>query len=129
MIRSPDEDGFTLIEAIVSLVILSAAIIAALNIFTTSLTAIQKIEQRQAVMIAVEQAITRLKLSPSLKDTTLSGEAAGQRWSISVSPLFPTGVAPHMTIRPFRVTAKEEHGPGGRQEVIYDTVILALEEP
>ncbi|MET4279390.1 MULTISPECIES: prepilin-type N-terminal cleavage/methylation domain-containing protein [unclassified Bradyrhizobium] len=89
---SPPNDrtdaGFTIIEVLVALALVSVSIIAIGAVMGVKTRGVRALEQHVALMQAVRTLMTvgippRAQLQPG----TSTGQAAGYRWTIDVSPL------------------------------------------
>ncbi len=81
-----DIAGFTLIEALVALAIVAAVLSPIAAVIATSVKGTRSIDQRLALTGAAETLLAELPARDLLKAGRQSGELAGQRWRIDVSP-------------------------------------------
>lgn len=123
------DEGYTLIEALVSLAILSGAVVMALNIFATSLNGIKRVEARQALLDQVQQQIASLSHQSDLVTGTRHGRDGNMRWTLDVTPLVGVDRYPESIMRPFRITAREVGPDGTPGRVILDTVLIRRSRP
>ena len=88
--------GFTLIEALVALAIVAAVLSSIGAVIATTVQGTRSIDQRLALTGAAETLLAALPARNLLKPGRQSGELAGHRWRIDVSPLNAavTGEAP-----------------------------------
>ena len=88
--------GFTLIEALVALAIVAAVLSSIGAVIATTVKGTRSIDQRLALTGAAETLLAALPTRNLLKPGRQSGELAGHRWRIDVSPLSAavTGEAP-----------------------------------
>jgi general secretion pathway protein I len=88
--------GFTLIEALVALAIVAAVLSSIGAVIATTVKGTRSIDQRLALTGAAETLLAALPARNLLKPGRQSGELAGHRWRIDVSPLNAavTGEAP-----------------------------------
>lgn len=88
--------GFTLIEALVALAIVAAVLSSIGAVIATTVQGTRSIDQRLALTGAAETLLAALPARNLLKPGRQSGELAGHRWRIDVSPLSAavTGEAP-----------------------------------
>jgi len=88
--------GFTLIEALVALAIVAAVLSSIGAVIATTVKGTRSIDQRLALAGAAETLLAALPARNLLKPGRQSGELAGHRWRIDVSPLSAavTGEAP-----------------------------------
>ena len=78
--------GFTLIEALVALAIVAALLSSIGAVIATSVKGTRSIDQRLALTGAAETLLAALPARNLLKPGQQSGELAGHRWRIDVSP-------------------------------------------
>jgi general secretion pathway protein I len=79
--------GFTLIEALVALAIIAAVLSSIGTVIATTVKGTRSIEQRLALTGAAETLLAELPARNLLKPGRQSGELAGHRWRIDVSPM------------------------------------------
>jgi general secretion pathway protein I len=79
--------GFTLIEALVALAIVAAVLSSIGAVIATTVKGTRSIDQRLALTGAAETLLAALPARNLLKPGRQSGELAGHRWRIDVSPL------------------------------------------
>jgi general secretion pathway protein I len=79
--------GFTLIEALVALAIVAAVLSSIGAVIATTVKGTRSIDQRLALTGAAETLLAELPARGLLKPGRQSGELAGHRWRIDVSPL------------------------------------------
>jgi general secretion pathway protein I len=79
--------GFTLIEALVALAIVAAVLSSIASVIATAVKGTRSIDQRLALTGAAETLLAELPARDLLKPGRQSGELAGHRWRIDVSPL------------------------------------------
>ena len=79
--------GFTLIEALVALAIVAAVLGSIGTVIATTVKGTRGIDQRLALGGAAETLLTALPARTLLKPGRQSGELAGHRWRIDVSPM------------------------------------------
>lgn len=123
------EDGYTLVEALVSLAILSGAIVIAFNILATSLRGIKRVETEQRVLAAVEDEFVTLRMQRTLKREEIAGRTGETAWKIVVTPLLADGAEPDLRVRPFRITATVDGKETANPQVILETILLARDQP
>jgi general secretion pathway protein I len=85
--RSDGEAGFTLIEALVALAIVAAVLSSIGAVIATTVKGTRSIDQRLALTGAAETLLAGLPVRGLLKPGRQSGELAGHRWRLDVSPL------------------------------------------
>ena len=79
--------GFTLIEALVALAIIASVLSSIGAVIATTVKGTRSIEQRLALTGAAETLLAELPARNLLKPGRQSGELAGHRWRIDVSPM------------------------------------------
>lgn len=82
-----DVAGFTLIEVLVALAIVAAVLSSIGAVIATSVKGTRSIDQRLALTGAAETLLAELPARSLLKAGRQSGELAGHRWRIDVSPM------------------------------------------
>jgi general secretion pathway protein I len=83
--------GFTLIEALVALAIVAAVLASIGGVIATTAKGTRSIDQRLALAGAAETLLAGLPARDLLKPGQQSGELAGHRWRIDVSPVNADG--------------------------------------
>jgi general secretion pathway protein I len=78
--------GFTLIEALVALAIVAAVLASIGAVIATTVKGTRSIDQRLA-LTGVAETLLALPARNLLKPGRQSGETAGHRWRIDVSPM------------------------------------------
>ena len=79
--------GFTLIEALVALAIVAAVLGSIGAVIATTAKGTRGIDQRLALSGSAETMLASLPARKLLKPGRQSGETAGHRWRIDVSPM------------------------------------------
>jgi general secretion pathway protein I len=79
--------GFTLIEALVALAIVAAVLGSIGAVIATTAKGTRSIDQRLALSGTAETILAALPARTLLKPGRQSGETAGHRWRIDVSPM------------------------------------------
>ena len=122
MIRRKAERGFSLVETLVGLAILSGVLIATYAAMTTALTAAYRIMIRQQAVEVVEREFSLIRARQSFPSKTLEGETAHYAWRLTVEK-GPLGMT--ASIIPYRVTGViARKGGDGVGEVVFDTILL-----
>jgi general secretion pathway protein I len=107
--------GFTLIEALVALAIVAAVLGSIGTVIATSVKGTRGIDQRIQLSGTAESLLAALPARTLLKPGRQSGELAGHRWRIDVSPMnVPVATDAAQTGRfvPLAVTMRLQ-APGG----------------
>jgi general secretion pathway protein I len=79
--------GFTLIEALVALAIVAAVLTSIGAVIATSVKGTRSIDQHLALSGTAETLLAALPARTLLAPGSQSGETAGHRWRIDVSPM------------------------------------------
>jgi general secretion pathway protein I len=79
--------GFTLIETLVALAIVATVLSSIGAVIATTVKGTRSIDQRLALTGAAESLLATLPARNLLRAGRQSGETAGQRWRIDVSPM------------------------------------------
>ena len=79
--------GFTLIEALVALAIIAAVLSSIGAVIATTVKGTRAIDQRLALAGTAETLLAELPARNLLKPGRQSGELAGHRWRIDVTPM------------------------------------------
>jgi general secretion pathway protein I len=107
--------GFTLIEVLVALAIVTAVLGSIGAVIATSVKGTRGIDQRLALSGAAETMLAALPARALLKPGRQSGIIAGQRWRIDVSPMnvaVADDAPPIQRFVPLAVTLRLQ-SPGG----------------
>ncbi len=106
--------GFTLIEALVALAIVAAVLGSIGTVIATTVKGTRGIDRRLELSGTAETLVAALPARTLLKPGRQSGELAGHRWRIDVSPMNVAVVtdAPTQRFVPLAVTLRLQ-SPGG----------------
>ena len=85
--KSCSESGFTLIEALVALAIIAAVLSSIGAVIGVTVKGTRSIDQRLALSGAAETVLAGLPARNALKPGRQTGELAGHRWRVDVTPL------------------------------------------
>jgi general secretion pathway protein I len=88
------ETGFTLIEALVALAIVAAVLGTIGGVIGTTVRGTRSIDQHLALAGTAETLLAELPARGLLKPGRQSGELAGSRWRIDVTPMNVSGGDP-----------------------------------
>ena len=107
--------GFTLIEALVALAIVAAVLSSIGAVIATTVKGTRSIDQRLALAGTAESLLAALPARDLLKPGRQSGELAGHRWRIDVTPMNVPGTGDAPQARPFVPLAvnMRMQAPGG----------------
>jgi general secretion pathway protein I len=86
--------GFTIIEALVALAVVAAALAAIGGLVATSARGTRKLEAHVAMVETARAIMAGLPKRDELVLGSLSGELAGHRWRVDVLPLSAGGTDP-----------------------------------
>ncbi|MBR0709309.1 type IV pilus modification PilV family protein [Bradyrhizobium liaoningense] len=89
-----DAAGFTLIEALVALAIIAVVLGTIGSVIATTTKATRAIDQRLVLAGTAETLLANLSARSLLKPGRQSGELAGSRWRVDVTPMSVTGGNP-----------------------------------
>jgi general secretion pathway protein I len=104
--------GFTLIEALVALAIIAAVLSSIGAVIATTVKGTRSIDQRLALAGAAETLLATLPARNLLKPGRQSGELAGHRWRIDVSPMNVAEVPLASPFIPLAINMRMQ-APGG----------------
>jgi len=106
--------GFTLIEALVALAIVASVLGSIGGVIATTVKGTRGIDQRLELSGIAETLVAALPARTLLKPGRQSGELAGHRWRIDVSPMnvAVASDAPTQRFVPLAVTLRLQ-SPGG----------------
>jgi general secretion pathway protein I len=123
--------GFTLIEVLVSLAILSISMAVLLNIFSDSLDRTRRAESEMAAGSLVQSLLAEAGVSKSLRIGDETGEYNnGFRWRLHVEPFGSEEDARAWSVSAVRVTASVMWDDGGpAQSKSLTTLRLVPPEP
>ena len=98
--ESPQTDhpqaGFTIIEVLIALAIVTVCIVAIGSVMSTNARGVRSLEQHVALVQAARSAMaTGIPPRNELAPGVVSGEINGQRWRIDISPLGGGWVLPN----------------------------------
>jgi general secretion pathway protein I len=111
--RRSTEAGFTLIEAVVALALVTIVLAAIGTLVATNARGAWKLEQRVALVDAARLVVAMLPSAGAQMPDDLRGRAAGHRWQMRVSPfLDEIPVVPASRFVPQRVELRVQ-SPGG----------------
>ena len=87
-----DSAGFTIIEVLVALAVVAASLAAIGSLIATSIRGTRSVEQHVALVETARAIEAGLPNRDELAPGSLSGEVAGHRWRVDVSPFAAGGI-------------------------------------
>ena len=114
-----DEQGFTLVETLISFVILSGALILAFQVMADGLSALKRADEKSRNATVISAEAERLIVTRSLNTGTLNGETDGVAWSIIAAPIAGEA-SPQYQVQPWLITAHDKDGL-----TVFQTISLA----
>ncbi len=115
--ESCSDAGFTLIEALVALAIVAAVLGSIGAVIATTVKGTRSIDQRVALAGTAGALLAALPARNLLKPGRQSGETAGHRWRIDVSPMQIPDVSRCAADPAFRPARRQHAGAGARRPV------------
>jgi general secretion pathway protein I len=103
--RRSGSAGFTLIEALVALAVVAAVLASIGSVIAVNARGIRAADQRLALAGVASSVLAGLPRRDALRPGTQSGELAGHRWRVDVSPLVAGLVGPSVWV-PMAVTVR-----------------------
>ena len=88
--------GFTLIEVLVALTVISVALTAIGSLIATTVRGSRSLDANLILVETARAVTTALPDGQALKPGNLSGEMAGQAWRVDVMPFVFTNVDPRL---------------------------------
>lgn len=123
---SRGQAGFTLIEVLVALSVIAVVLPAIGTVIATTVRGSRTTESRMVSAGIAETLLSSLSDRSSIQPGTTTGETAGHRWRIDISPMPlpppPAGATSVSNWMPFAVAIRVEARSGYRVQV--DTVRL-----
>lgn len=80
--------GFTILEVLIALAVVAAAIVAIGMVMATNTRGVRKLEQHVALMQTAQAVLaTAIPLRKDLTEGRLSGELRNYRWQVDIGPI------------------------------------------
>ncbi len=100
--------GFSLVELVIAMAILSVGIVGAMRVFPVGLRASQHAEMSSRAAFAAQRTIESLKLTPwdELKDGQASVQDQGFQITTRIAPEQPVGLADPTRLKTIQVTVQ-----------------------
>jgi len=123
------QSGFTLLEVVVALAILSLSLGTLVQIFGGSARNAVAIDQYSRTVLVAESQLAMVGDGGALDSGTQEGDAAGYRWRRTVEP-YTEGrwSSAAWPIRPYRVSVEVRSGAGRGPQVRLETIRLGRTE-
>jgi prepilin-type N-terminal cleavage/methylation domain-containing protein len=119
-----NEDGFTLIEVLISFVILAGAIVLTFQVFGDGLRGLHAAQARAKSISIARAQIDQVALSSTLSEGTTTGTTEGETWRIVVRAIKSDETNTASLLRLFKIEAFE--GAAGQDAPpLLETIILA----
>jgi prepilin-type N-terminal cleavage/methylation domain-containing protein len=123
MSRRQGERGFTLVETLVGLAILSAVLIASYSAVSGALKTVFLVAEKRAALEKVQQQVDILRRQPPMREQVFGGETKSYRWRVSLEAV--QGPNGRRSVVPFRIVGRLiSKSRNGRSEIVVDTVVL-----
>ncbi len=113
------DSGFTLIEALVALVVLAFAAVALLGAVEAHVRRIDALEASATANWVAENALAELRLAGAASTASVETEMLGREWRVAISTR-PTDDPDLLGVR-VAVTAEAEDAPGAILDGFLDT--------
>jgi general secretion pathway protein I len=91
--RRTAERGFTMIEVVVALALVTIVLAAIGSLFASNARGARSLEQHVALVETARLVATMIPRSGGLASDDLAGEVFGYRWQMRASPFLPEGLA------------------------------------
>ncbi|MFV3128973.1 prepilin-type N-terminal cleavage/methylation domain-containing protein [Niveispirillum sp. KHB5.9] len=115
MKRTEGQDGFTLLEAMVALVLLALVLAPAYTLLSGGGRAARTVERRAMALSIAEAQLAALGVEQNLAPGEYQGEGGGYRWTLSVTPRsdppFDGAAARGMAAYRVAVSVSDQAGP------------------
>lgn len=104
------EEGFTLLEVLLSVAILGMGVVAAIQLLSGGLRLAKTADEHTDVIFAAKEKMAETLLDPSPFEGTVRGADKNIEWTVSVGPYAPDRAAPGKRLLMVTVTAEESGG-------------------
>ena len=126
MNRRRAELGFTLVESLIGLAILSAVLIASYSAVSSAFKTAFRVAERREAVEKIQQEVDVLRRQPFMREQSVGGETNGYQWRVSLDAVQePVG----RSVVPYRIVGRlGSKGADGHSEVVVDTIVLGWGE-
>ncbi|MFY8092282.1 MAG: prepilin-type N-terminal cleavage/methylation domain-containing protein [Niveispirillum sp.] len=115
MTRRDDQAGFTLLEAMVALLLLALVLAPAYSLLSGGGRAARAVDRKAQALVVAEAQFAALSAERRLVPGTYPGEGGGYRWTLTVTPRgdgpFDGAAARGMAAYRVRVDVADRDGP------------------
>jgi prepilin-type N-terminal cleavage/methylation domain-containing protein len=118
------DDGFTLIEVLISFVIMAGAIVMAFQVFGDGLRGIHSVQLHATSVAIARTEIDRIAVSEHIVDGTTTGTAANQKWRIVIRDIKNADPQKSSLLHAFKIEAYVGEGMQGTEPLL-ETIIVA----
>jgi general secretion pathway protein I len=99
------DEGFTLIEVLVALVILTLSFAAVMGLLSSGMMSVERAEDQRLAILVAQSTLDRVEAERPLQ----SGQRAGPmedrfRWRVLIEPYREIGLDPKLAVRPYQLT-------------------------
>jgi general secretion pathway protein I len=123
--RTGSQSGFTLIEVLVALSILSISLATLLAIFMQGLDRARESSNEAAARVLAQSLLTQAKVSPNLTFGTSAGKVNGLAWRTQIVPYGTAADRSAWQTNPAQIVATVSwRGNGGKRSVSLSTLRL-----
>lgn len=119
------EEGFTLLEVLLSVAILGIGVVAAIQLLSGGLRLARTADRHTDIIFAAREKMAETLLAPRLLEGTSKGADKEIGWTVSVGQYRPDSVAAGKRMLMVTVTAEELSG--GRSYTVSTLKTVALE--
>ena len=116
------ERGFTLVETLVGMAILSASLITTYSSISNALKATYRLAERREAVDKVQQQLDILRQQLFMRVEFIEGETNAYKWQVSVELMRTLS---SKNVMPFRIVGKlTSKSIYGRPETVVDTIMI-----
>jgi type II secretion system protein I len=115
--RAPSETGFSMVETLVAIAIVSGALGMTMQVITTSARQTKAVEDRRLAMLVAQSQLAAVGAAQNSRFGETQGLSNGVRWRITVKP-YPSGVNSPVRLEEVTVTtAIDEKGVASKRDL------------